>query len=443
MAIPKFYLEPRPSADGKQNINLFYSFSGQRLQYYTGIRVEIKDFRAECNSSGTIKPIRTIAKFAAQNNKLLSEMADAAVTIVKEAKGENRNVKFVRDRLDLIYKPQIAEPKIEQKVVHNFISYFEQLILNSKSGKRLISVGKNAGNRYTHNTIKNYGITLSALKRYMAYNNVYSLPFEAINKEFYQSFRHYCYEVEQKEKSTFGSYIKDIKMVMAESETIGFKTKDFIMPSYEADTLYLTLDQIEKIASLDLTDGKRTIEHQRGKVIEQISYSTLDKVRDLSLVGFYSGLRFSDFSSLQPKSIDGNFIKIKQIKTGGRITIPIMSRLHPILNKYPNGLPTISNQKFNDYIKEVGKLAGLTEERKVNNTKGNTKNSEISPLYSLITSHCCRRSYATNMFKAGVPPMLIMSATGHKTETSFLKYIRANNDDKAKLLADTLQKLGL
>lgn len=120
-----------------------------------------------------------------------------------------------------------------------------------------------------------------------------------------------------------------------------------------------------------------------------------------------------------------------------------MSRLRPVLSKYTDALPTISNQKFNDYIKHVAFLAGMTEKRKMKNTKGNIINESTTPLYSLITSHCCPRSYATNMFKAGVPPMLIMSATGHKTETSFLKYIRANNDDKAKLLADTLKKLGL
>lgn len=111
--------------------------------------------------------------------------------------------------------------------------------------------------------------------------------------------------------------------------------------------------------------------------------------------------------------------------------------------KYPNELPTISNQKFNDYIKHVAELAGLTQEQTMTNTKGNKPNNYKAPLYTLISSHSCRRSYATNMFKAGVPPMLIMSATRHKTESSFLKYIRATNEDKANLLAETFKKLGL
>ncbi|MFC3559528.1 site-specific integrase [Pedobacter jamesrossensis] len=443
MAKPKFYLDTLISAKGTQAIKMLYSFNGQRLKYHTQVSVNDKHFQPKCNTSTNVKPVKTIAPYGEQHNKRLADIALDAVNIVTETKGENLTVKHIREQLDLIYKPKPAEPQPAPKFKHNLISYLEQMIADSTSGKRLISIGKSAGNRYTHNTIKNYGITVSALKRYMQFYNINILALDDINKDFYEAFRFYCYNEEKKEVSTFASYIKDIKTVMGETGSTEFKAKDFVMPSYEADTLYLTLEQIDKIGGLDLSDHKKTVQHSRGKIIEQLSYASLDKARDLFLIGCFTGLRFSDFNTLEPKSIDGNFIKVKQIKTGGRITIPIMSRLRPVLEKYSNNLPTLSNQKFNDYIKEVAKLADLTEERKVTDTKGNTKNETTHPLYSLITSHCCRRSYATNMFKAGVPPMLIMSATGHKTETSFLKYIRANNEDKANLLAETLKKLGL
>lgn len=460
MAKPKFYLEPRPTPNGKQAINMFYSFGGKRLQYYTGIRIDIKYFRPECNASDTIKPIKTIAPFASQYNAKLEAIAADAVTIVTKAKGENLNVKYVREQLDHIHKPKENEPEASSEFQHNLISYFEQLIEDSKTGKRLISAsGKSNGKRYSLNTIKNYGITTAALKRYMNYKFIVTLPFEAINKEFYSDFRYFCYDIEQKEPSTFGSYIKDIKTVMSESKAVNFDTKSFVMPAYEADTIYLTVDQIDKIALLDLSDKSKFVTRQiikrdkRGKAIlksgdlayrdEQIGYSTLDKARDLFLIGSYSGLRFGNFSKLDIQSIEGDFIKIKQIKTGDRVTIPIMSKLRPVLDKYPETLPTMTNQKFNDYIKIVGQLSELTDLKEVKNFKGNMENKTTLPLYQLITSHCCRRSYATNMFKAGIPPMLIMSATGHKTESSFLKYIRANNEDKANLLAIALQKLGL
>lgn len=457
MAKPKFYLEPRPTPNGKQAINMFYSFGGKRLQYYTGIRIDIKYFRPECNSSDTIKPVKSTAPYAAQYNAKLESIALDAVTIVSSTKAENLTVKYVRQELDELHKAKTIETVQAPETNHDFISFFKQLIDDSKTGKRLISSGKSNGSRYSYNAIKNYAVTLAAVRRYMDYKNLKSISFEAINKAFYDDFRFFCYNVESKEKSTFGVYIKDIKTVMNESNAPGFDRKEFVSPAYEADTLYLTMDQINKIAALDLGDytkyytregtlrPRKTNAKSKGAQPkdERIGFETLDKVRDLFLIGAYTGLRFSDFSSLDLKSIEGSFIKIKQTKTGDRITIPIMSKLRPVLNKYPEALPSISNQNFNDYIKVVAKLAGLTEDREVKNSKGNTENKTTSPLYQLISSHACRRSYATNMFKAGIPPMLIMSATGHKTESSFLKYIRANNDDKAQLLAQALHKLGL
>lgn len=444
MAKPKFYLEPRKKDNDVQAINMFYSFNGYRLQYYTGIRVNIKSFRPESNKSNTIKPIRSTSQFAESNNNKLMDMAADAVSIVSKAKGDELNPNYVREQLDKIYKPKTnTQNSSEIKVEHTFLSLFEKIIDDTINGKRLINSGRNSGSRYTRNTYKNYKITLSAIKRYMRYNNISTLLLDEINRDFYEDFRSYCYNVENKEKSTFGGYIKDIKTIMVESNTPHFKAKDFIIPSYEADTLYLTDAQIDKIAALDFSNGSKIHTYKRGDQIFNVGFSTLEKVRDLFLIGAWSGQRFSDFNKLDVQSIDGNFIKLKQLKTGNRVAIPIMSKLRHILNKYPDKFPTISNQKFNEKIKVVAELAGLTENRKIINTKGNIESEIVKPLYSMVSSHCCRRSYATNMFKAGVPPMLIMSATSHRTETSFLKYIRATNDDKAKLLAETLSKLGL
>lgn len=461
MATPKFYLDTLISAEGLQAIKMLYSFNGQRLKYHTQINIDKKYFRPESNKSDKINPIKTTAPYAAQNNKKLAELANDAVSIVKATTGDNFNVKYIREQLDLIHKPKPVAPEPEPDFKHTFISYFEQLIEDSKTGKRLIKKsGKSFGKRFTRNSIKNYSVTLSAIKRYLEYVDLKTLSFQDVNKEFYQDFMYFCYDIEVKEVSTFSGYVKDIKTVMIESKEPGFEKDDFVMQSYESDTIYLTTQQIDQIADLDLSNSNKFIPHQivardrAGKAIltakgertyklEKVTYKVLDKIRDLFLIGAYSGLRFGNFSNLDLNSIEGNFIKVKQIKTGARVTIPIMEKLKPVLAKYKSELPTLSNQKFNTYIKLVAELAGLIENRTIKNFKGNTENTTTEPLFKLVSSHCCRRSYATNLFKAGVAPMLIMSATGHKSESSFLKYIRATNEDKGNLLAETFIKLGL
>ena len=127
---PKFYLEPRQSIDGLQAINMYYSFNGQLLQYYTGIRTEMKYFRPECNTSDIIKPLKSTAPFAGQLNSKLIDIKTDAIKIVNDTKGDNLNVKYIRTQLDLIYKPktnkQIAQSS--PKVLDTFITFFKTLI---------------------------------------------------------------------------------------------------------------------------------------------------------------------------------------------------------------------------------------------------------------------------------------------------------------------------
>ncbi len=459
MAKPKFYLDSL-NAKKEHPIILKYSFNGLRLKYYTGISIKKLNFQPHCNK-GSAKPIKSIAPFSEQYNNKLLDMAISAVTIVNEARDENINVKYVRNELDKIFKPKEIKVKPADVNKVSFIVYFEQIIADSKSGKRLIKSGKNKGKRYTHNAIKNYGISLSALKRYMNYEKLKDLLFSDITPEFYEDFRSFCFDVEEKEISTFGGYIKDIKTVMIESKVSGFDKDAFYIPSYEADTIAYTLEQLDIIDNLDLSNQNKYITHlivsrdKNGKAIldkkgnkvlkpEKIYYPVLDNIRDLSLIGCYSAMRFQNYNDLDIEAIENGFIRIKQKKTGNRTTIPIMKRLQKVLDKYKGGLPnSVSNQQFNRIIKLVVKLAGLDHTITVRQTKGNIEKYIEVPFYEMVSSHTARRTYATIMFKAGVPPLLIMSATGHTTEKSFLKYIRATNEDKARLLAETIQKLGL
>lgn len=436
MAQPKVYLRPKPNKDGKHQIVLSYFFNGKRLEYYCGISIKQTDFKTTGENS-----IKSTALHAASYNQRIKNIKADAVKLATEAKGDDINPLYIREQLDVIYKPkeEVTDPEIEQPKEISFIKYFENAIKESKAGRRLISTGKSKGARYSSSAIKTYTSSLKAIKRFLENDSLQDLNFDSVNESFYLNFMDFCYNTENKEKSTFANYIKDIKTIMRESKN-PFDKDDFVKPSYESDTIYLTNNEIDKIAGIDLSDDEKYFTNSEG---ENIFYSTLDRVRDLYLIGAYSGLRFSDSSNLQPNSIEGNFIRLKQIKTGARVVIPIMSKLKPIILKYPKQLPTISNQKFNKYIKYVAEIAGLTEIRTIKNCKGNKENTTKQPLYSLVTSHSCRRSYATNMFKAGVAPMLIMSATGHKSESSFLKYIRATDEEKAVLLAEALNKLGL
>jgi len=168
----------------------------------------------------------------------------------------------------------------------------------------------------------------------------------------------------------------------------------------------------------------------------------LCRVRDLFLIGCYTGLRFSDFTELQPgnfkKTAEGKeFIEMMTRKTGVKVTIPVKSELREILSGYDYQPPkAISNQNFNEYLKEVGELAGLIEPTMLTRFRNGKRIDQTFPKYELMTTHTARRSFATNAYKAGVPVKYIMSVTGHKTEREFYKYVRIRPDEHALLVSD-------
>ena len=114
-----------------------------------------------------------------------------------------------------------------------------------------------------------------------------------------------------------------------------------------------------------------------------------------------------------------------------------------ILNKYAGNqkctydntlLPVSSNQKMNDYLKEVAQLAELNEIVFKSNTKGGKRIDVKHWKWELVTTHTARRSFATNAYKRGVPTISIMRLTGHTTEKAFMKYIKIDNEENAILM---------
>ncbi len=184
----------------------------------------------------------------------------------------------------------------------------------------------------------------------------------------------------------------------------------------------LSKEDIHLIYELDLAKNQR-----------------LDKVRDLFIIACYTGLRFSDLIQVRKENIinNGTQIRVKTEKTGELVIIPIHRYIKDILAKYDGNLPTvISNQKMNQYLKEISLLAGLDSTVKIGITRGGRLEHDIFKKSELVSTHTARRSFATNAFLMDVPTISIMKITGHRTEKSFMKYIRISQEENAnKLLA--------
>jgi integrase len=103
-----------------------------------------------------------------------------------------------------------------------------------------------------------------------------------------------------------------------------------------------------------------------------------------------------------------------------------------ILKKYNGSIPKISGQKFNVYIKDVCKEAGINESILVRRSGKHIRYEK----WELVSSHTARRTGLTNMYKAGIPTYRCMMISGHKTEQVFLTYLRITQEENAQYLKD-------
>jgi integrase len=175
--------------------------------------------------------------------------------------------------------------------------------------------------------------------------------------------------------------------------------------------------------------------------LELTHNSKLDRVRDLFLVGCWTGLRFADFSNFKSENIEkdehGEFIEVETQKTGKTVVVPILPTVQRIVAKYEGKLPkAISNQKMNDYLKEIGQLAGFDSIESKTLTKQGRKVMINKTKSDLMTTHTARRSFASNNYLAGMPTISIMAITGHSTERSFMRYIKLTPREHANKIRE-------
>ncbi|UBM62795.1 site-specific integrase [Candidatus Sulfidibacterium hydrothermale] len=301
--------------------------------------------------------------------------------------------------------------------------FFQSVIDNAEH-----RINQKTDKQISYQSVREFHVTFGYLKEY-ARSRRKEIDFEDIDLDFYNDFIKFL-EKKNLAQNTIGKKLRFLKIVLNEATDRGintnmaFKSKRFKAITEESDNIYLSVQEIEQITKLDLSNKPY-----------------LDRTRDLFLIGCWTGLRFSDWNKVKPENIQNGFLTLKQQKTGQPVVIPIHPTVKTILDKYKGVLPkTISNQKFNEYIKQVAKMADFKEAVTKQITRGGKTETIIKNKWQLVTTHTARRSFATNMYKMGIPSITIMAITGHRTETAFLKYIKVTPQEHAERY-NTPQKL--
>ena len=86
-------------------------------------------------------------------------------------------------------------------------------------------------------------------------------------------------------------------------------------------------------------------------------------------------------------------------------------------------LPVISNQKMNDYLKEMGEICNINTPITITYYKGSERIDEVYPKYKLLSTHTGRRTFICNALMLGITPEIVMKWTGHSDYKSMKPYI--------------------
>ncbi|TYC14794.1 site-specific integrase [Bizionia gelidisalsuginis] len=277
-------------------------------------------------------------------------------------------------------------------------------------------------NANSSSTIKRYEYNKTLLNDYQTYQKK-SLHLSKINFEFYNDYVNYSVTEKKHSANTLRRNIGLLKTFLnwavENNHTYNVEFRTFQSPkAFDTDEIALNLEQVQEVYRKDFS-----------------KHLKLERVRDLFVFGCSTGMRYSNYSKVNRNDVQNDMIRVMDQKNKDKVlSIPLNSISKAVLVKYDYNLPVISEQKFNEYIKDVFKACGYDEEIKKISKIGNQINEEMIPFYKRISSHTARRSFITIMKNKKIPDKVIMSFTGHKSLEVFNKYYKPHDVEKVDFM---------
>ena len=440
-------LESRKEKKPFAPINIDITYSGERLRYYTGFRLSteawVKNpvYNPKSNQKGErnywisdnwdINSERVVSDCkpyegkdqvsAIKVNRLLSKVEGNIKDQLFDLYDSNipPSKAIVISFLDGIFKKSQklkAEPDTEEPAFKKDISFWHMYERYTKEVK--VSTARR----------KQIKVTMHHLKAFDS-----KLTFEAVTPDKLRKFEKYLLTDKNKPKSknTVSGQLKKFRAFWNwakqpdEIPTLHYPFDGYsIDAELYGDPIFLTKPEIDVLYNAELSDEK------------------LQRVRDIFLLQCFIGCRVGDLIELKTDNLVNGSVQFVPRKTKDNkeitVSIPLTARAKAIIERYslPNGklLPFISQQKYNDYLKDLFKNDKVNLNRTVIRLNPLTRNEEAVKLCDIASSHLARRSFVGNLF-GKVDTSIIISMTGHtKDSKAFGRYYSVNDELKTNAL---------
>jgi len=399
-------------------IRMRVNFASKRIEFTTGYRIDASKWdtdkqRVKNGCSNKLK------QSASEINASLLEYYTEIQSIFKRFEVEDvmPTPEQIKKAFNALHKPVSEEPKPKKEALPcDFFQVFDDFV--EDCGRQ---------NNWTDSTFEKF----AAVKNHLT-NFREGLTFEFFDERGLNDYISYLRDVKEMRNTTIGKQLSFLKWFLRWAFKKGvhqnnaydsYKPK---LKSTQKKIIFLTWDELNRLREFKIPSNKQALE----------------RVRDVFLFQCFTGLRYSDVFNLRRSDIKGDHIEVTTVKTSDSLIIELNNHSKAILDKYKDVafeddkvLPVITNQKMNDYLKELAELVGIDEPVRQTYYRGNERIDEVTPKYALLGTHAGRRTFICNALALGIPPQVVMKWTGHSDYKAMKPYIDIADDIKANAMS--------
>jgi hypothetical protein len=286
-------------------------------------------------------------------------------------------------------------------------------------------------------TRQNYQLYKTKLKEFEDETG-YFIDYHTINSAFFEKYKHYILtdrevdgeKIEGLSWNTFATAIKKLKFFLNWALKMKYHNekdyKEFSAPEKEGTVIFLTMDEL------------KTLYHY------EFNSKRLNQVRDRFCFGCFTSLAFSDLDSLTREHINnGTLMKFRQ-KSKLLHEVELPEQAIEIIGRYKDSykaLPKISNDKFNEYIRECCEIAGIDTPTIYKTWPKGVETENKAPKYKLVGSHIARKTFITNFYNMTKDLNLTKKAAAISQDKTLKRYMGTDKEMAKEAMKKTFGNL--
>ena len=397
-------------------IRMRVNFASKRIEFTTGYRIDAAKWDTDKQRvrNGCTNKLKQSASEI--NASLLGYYTEVQEIFKKfEVEEIMPTPEQIKEAFNALHRP-IEEVKPRKSTPNAFYKVFDEFVRDC--GRQ---------NDWTDSTYEKFAAVKNHLMNFRD-----GLTFDFFDEKGLNDYVTYLRDVKEMRNSTIGKQLSFLKWFLRWAFKKGLHQNNAYdsykpkLKSTQKKIIFLTWEELNKLREFEIPAAKQA----------------LDRVRDVFLFQCFTGLRYSDVFNLCRSDIKGDHIEVTTVKTSDSLIIELNNHSKAILDKYKDVafeddkvLPVITNQKMNDYLKELAELAGIDEPIRQTYYRGNERIDEVTPKYALLGTHAGRRTFICNALALGIPPQVVMKWTGHSDYKAMKPYIDIADDIKANAMS--------